>query len=254
MDGGSETANDARPPAGRTETSLTGDEPELHEFFGEAHRTIVRFAEMLAFEGVRRGLIGPREVPRLWGRHLVNCGTVTGFLPATGVVVDVGSGAGLPGVVLAAMRPDLQVVLLEPMERRVVWLHEVVGELGLTSVEVRRGRAEDSPRGAFDTVTARAVAPLDRLATWTLPLLRPGGALVAMKGERAQEELDSAQDVLRSLGAVSAEVLSTPVVAGVPATKVVRVVQGEQVPAARSASTAPSRTAPKRGRKARRGR
>src|SRR5690554_6364955 len=155
---------------------LSADDLRLPAVFGDAYDLVRRFADLLANEGVKRGLIGPREVPRLWERHIVNSAAVAGFLPEAGSVVDVGSGAGLPGVVLAAMRPDLRVILLEPMERRSVWLQEVVEALALTSVEVIRGRAEDmSQTLTVDVVTARAVAPMDRLVVWTLPLLPVGG-------------------------------------------------------------------------------
>lgn len=209
---------------GTEESFLRGDEPQVVRFFGEAYAAVARFHAMLAEDGVRRGLIGPREVPRLWERHLVNCGTVAAFLPHRGTVVDVGSGAGLPGVVLAAMRPELHVVLLEPMERRTTWLSEVTAELGLTNAEVVRGRAEEQ-RGRIvaDVVTARAVAPMDRLARWCLPLLREGGALVAMKGRSAEQELVEARPEIARLGGDGGEVVPAAAVEGVPGTAVVRV-------------------------------
>jgi 16S rRNA (guanine527-N7)-methyltransferase len=152
----------------------------------------MQFAEMLGQHGVDRGLIGPREVERLWGRHLLNSAVISELLPEGSRVVDVGSGAGLPGIPLALARPDLRLTLLEPMARRVAWLNEVVEQLGL-SVSVIRGRAEEvgvrQRLNDCDAVTARAVAPLGRLATWCLPLLRPGGSLLALKGASAAEEL-----------------------------------------------------------------
>jgi len=203
----------------------TVDDPEVITFLGAALPVVAQFAQLLSEEGVLRGLIGPREVPRLWSRHLLNSAAVAGHLPTTGTVVDVGSGAGLPGVVLAALRPDLDLVLVEPMERRVVWLREVVQALGLPRVEVVRGRAEDlAGRWAADVVTARAVAPLERLVPWTLPLLRTDGVLLAMKGERASVELAEARRVIETAGGGGAEVLEATSVPGC-STTVVRVVK-----------------------------
>ena len=149
-----------------------------------------RYAALLATDGVTRGLLGPREVPRLWDRHLLNCLAVEVLVPAGARVADVGSGAGLPGLVLAIARPDLSVTLVEPMLRRATFLEEAVGALGLTNVVVRRARAEqlDSTE-RFDVVTSRAVAPLDRLAAWCAPLLASEGLMLAMKGDRAEAEL-----------------------------------------------------------------
>lgn len=193
-------------------------------YLGAAYVKVVGFHDLLAQEGVTRGLIGPREVPRLWERHLMNSAAVAPFLPATGSVVDIGSGAGLPGVVLAAMRPDLHVVLLEPMERRVTWLREVVSTLGLTSVEVVRGRADElHGKRLFDAVTARAVAPLDRLVAWSLPLLRQGGVLVALKGSQAAQELEAARPAVEATGGGTGEVLEARTIDGVDPTMVIRI-------------------------------
>jgi 16S rRNA (guanine527-N7)-methyltransferase len=160
-----------------------------------------RYAAWLADAGVVRGLIGPREVPRLWDRHILNCAVLAGALPETGTVADVGSGAGLPGLVVAIARPGLEVTLIEPLLRRTTFLSEVVDDLGLDNVEVLRGRA-DSLHGArvFDAVTSRAVAPLGRLLEWSMPLVAPGGALVAMKGSSVREEIEEARGVLAALG------------------------------------------------------
>ncbi|OLF18301.1 16S rRNA (guanine(527)-N(7))-methyltransferase RsmG [Actinophytocola xanthii] len=159
--------------------------------FGDALPLAVEFAERLAAAGVERGLIGPREVERLWDRHLLNSAVVAERIDSGARVVDVGSGAGLPGIPLALARPDLDLTLLEPMARRVAWLEEVVGALGLT-VRVVRGRAEEpgikQRRAGADVVIARAVAPLDRLWGWSAPLLRQGGRLLALKGESAEAE------------------------------------------------------------------
>jgi 16S rRNA (guanine527-N7)-methyltransferase len=166
-----------------------------------------RYAAWLADAGVVRGLIGPREVPRLWDRHILNCAVLADALPASGTVVDIGSGAGLPGVVLAIARPELQVTLVEPLLRRTVFLTEVVADLGLANVEVVRGRAEAlHGQRAFDAVTSRAVAPLGRLLEWSMPLVRPSGALVAMKGASVREEIEEARPVLGRLGCADPEV------------------------------------------------
>ena len=167
----------------------------------------VRFAEILADTGVTHGLIGPREVPRLWDRHVLNCAVVQDAFPAGARLVDVGSGAGLPGVALAIVRPDLEVHLVEPMLRRTEWLSGVVDELALDNVSVHRGRAEDLAGAvAAPFVTARAVARLDKLARWCVPLLEPGGTLVAMKGRSAAEELSADRRALERLGLVAAAV------------------------------------------------
>ena len=160
--------------------------------FGESLTAAVRFTELLAAVGVERGLIGPREVDRLWDRHILNSAVIADAMPENARVVDLGSGAGLPGIPVAIARPDLDVILLEPMARRVAWLTEVVDTLAL-SASVVRGRAEESAIkqqlvGA-DVVIARAVAPLARLWEWSAPLLRQGGRLVALKGESADEEV-----------------------------------------------------------------
>jgi 16S rRNA (guanine527-N7)-methyltransferase len=152
-------------------------------------------------------LIGPREVPRLWERHLLNCAAAAELVPEGRAVGDVGSGAGLPGLVLAIVRPDLRITLIEPLQRRVTWLCEVVDRLGLRdSVTVLRSRAEDSSQRDFDVVTARAVAPLDVLAGWCLPLVRSGGVMLALKGQSAADELARAEPTLRRLGAREWEV------------------------------------------------
>jgi 16S rRNA (guanine527-N7)-methyltransferase len=161
-----------------------------------------RFVEHLATSGVQRGLIGPREVPRLWERHVLNCAAIHGLLATESEVADVGSGAGLPGVALAIARTDLRMTLVEPLLRRVTWLQEVVDDLALDRVTVIRGRAEDLHGSlCVDAVTARAVAPLPALAAWCLPLLRPGGRLLAIKGSTAQDELVRSVPALRAAGA-----------------------------------------------------
>lgn len=166
-----------------------------------------RYAEVLATEGVVRGLIGPREAPRLWERHLLNCAVLERWIPTDATVCDVGSGAGLPGLVLAIGRPDLTVTLVEPLLRRTTFLSEVADELGLDNVEVVRGRAETlHGERHFSVVTSRAVAPLDRLLGWSMPLVAPDGALVAMKGTSVQDEIVAAGPVLTELGCADPEV------------------------------------------------
>jgi 16S rRNA (guanine527-N7)-methyltransferase len=169
--------------------------------FGPALGVARQYAELLAGPGVERGLIGPRETARLWDRHLMNCAAVADLVPPASSVIDLGSGAGLPGVVLAMLLPDSEVVLLEPQARRVAFLEECVRALELGNAAVRRGRAEDVAGDlTADVVTARAVAPMDRLAAMALPLVRPGGLVLALKGAAAAQELAQAEPVLRGLG------------------------------------------------------
>lgn len=205
--------------------------------FGDRLPGAERFATMLAEQGVRRGLIGPRELPRIWDRHLLNSAVLAELLPPNCRVVDVGSGAGLPGIPLAIARPDVELVLLEPMARRVAWLREVIEELDL-SVEVVRGRAEEGPvrdrLADQDVVTARAVAPLERLSAWCLPLLRPGGRLLALKGSTAAEELERDAAAVQAVGGSPGEVLSCgDNVLDVPTTVVVVERVSQKVPGRR---------------------
>lgn len=183
-----------------------------------------RYAHLLATEGVVRGLIGPREAPRLWERHLLNSAVLSEAMPDGASVCDIGTGAGLPGLVLAIARPDLQVTLVEPLLRRTTFLEEVVEELALDNVEVVRGRAEDlHGKRTFDVVTSRAVAPLERLLRWSMPLVAARGALVAMKGETVADEIEQAAPVLKKFRASVPEVslIGADVVS--PPTRVVRV-------------------------------
>ncbi|GAA2511983.1 16S rRNA (guanine(527)-N(7))-methyltransferase RsmG [Pilimelia columellifera] len=167
------------------------------QLFGDRLRLAARYAELLVTDGVLRGLIGPREAPRVWDRHILNCAVMVDLLPDGAYVADVGSGAGLPGIVLAVARPDLHLTLVEPLGRRAAFLSEAVSTLGLDArVRVLRGRAEECVSGALsdsfapaDIVTARAVAPLDRLVGWCLPLARVGGRLLALKGASAAGEI-----------------------------------------------------------------
>lgn len=213
--------------------------PAAGEIFGEALGDAIAYADLLASAGVERGLIGPREVPRLWERHLLNCAVVAPALAASASVADIGSGAGLPGLVLALCRPDVRVTLIEPMLRRVRFLEEAVSDLGLDSVEIVRARAEEL-RGdrRYDAVTARALAPLDRLGGWCLPLVRPGGTLLAFKGESATAELEAAFPTLQGLGATDAHVaIYGEGVLAVP-TRVVVISTGSTPPAPGSAPVA----------------
>lgn len=176
--------------------------------FGRAARQAERYAQLLAGVGVERGLIGPNEVPRLWERHLVNSAVVAELVPPGCSLVDLGSGAGLPGIVLAMLLPDSEVVLLEPMLRRATFLGECVAELGLGNTRVVRARGEQmAGKLAMDVVTARAVAPLDRLAALAVGLLRPGGIVLAVKGAKASVEVREAKTALDRLGLRDAEVL-----------------------------------------------
>ena len=196
--------------------------------FGARLGKAERYVELLATDGVTRGLIGPRETSRLWDRHLVNCALVAELVPDAGELVDIGSGAGLPGIVLAMLRPRLHVVLLEPLLRRSVFLDECVRALDLPNATVLRARAEDkaASRISADVATARAVAPLDRLVGWAAGLLRPGGQLLAIKGQSAAAELEAAEPVLSRLGVRSAEVLQAGHGRVVSATTIVRIVMG----------------------------
>ena len=220
-----ETRLGAESTAPQTPDPLSGDE-RVVAYLGDAYPVLAHFHELLTSQGVLRGLIGPHEASRLWERHLLNSAAVAQFLPTTGRLIDVGSGAGLPGVVLAAMLPEVDVVLLEPMERRVDWLSEVVQALDLHNVVVRRGRAEElHGELVAQAVTARAVAPLDRLGRWTLPLLVKGGVLVALKGRQAAQEVAAARKVFKKFGAGTAEILEASTIDGVASTTVVRVVR-----------------------------
>lgn len=167
------------------------------QIFGDRVRLARSFAHALAEHGEQRGLIGPLELPRLWSRHILNCAIVAPLVEP-GLVADVGSGAGLPGIVLAIARPDVDFVLIEPMDRRVTWLNEQVADLQLDNVEVVRARAQETGRdGEFSQVTARAVSALSKLIPMTAPLLRPGGELILMKGAGAENEIEAASKVMR---------------------------------------------------------
>jgi 16S rRNA (guanine527-N7)-methyltransferase len=181
--------------------------PHAAGVFASRLPLVEHYAEILATDGVVKGLIGPREVPRLWDRHIMNSAVIVPRVPQDASVADIGTGAGLPGLVWAIARPDLQVTLVEPLLRRTTFLQETVDALGLDNVEVLRGRAEEVDR-TFEVVTARAVAALDKLGRWCLPLVAPGGVLLAMKGRSAADEVKAATSTLRRLGATSIVVTS----------------------------------------------
>ena len=165
---------------------------------GPGFTQLSKFADILAQDGVRLGLIGPREVERIWDRHILNCAALTELIEDGQSIIDIGSGAGLPGIVLAILKPNSKVILIEPMQRRTDFLTQVKADLGLTNVEIIRGRAEGQKVTA-QIVTSRAVAPLDKLLAWSWPLVVKGGKVLAIKGEKAQEELENAQKVISFL-------------------------------------------------------
>jgi 16S rRNA (guanine527-N7)-methyltransferase len=176
--------------------------------FGDELARARTYADLLTGAGVERGIVGPAEAERLWDRHLLNCGAIARLIPASSSVVDLGSGAGLPGIVLALLLPGATVTLVEPMARRVDFLNECVAELKLGNTTVLRGRAEDlAGHVSADVVTARAVAPLGRLVGLMLGLMRPGGRALAIKGATAEAELARARPVLARLGIADAKVV-----------------------------------------------
>jgi 16S rRNA (guanine527-N7)-methyltransferase len=175
--------------------------------FGDQIDQARSFAQTLAGDSDELGLLGPRELDKLWSRHILNSAVVAELVRPGDKVADVGSGAGLPGIPMAIARPDAQFVLIEPMERRSTWMLEVVEDLGLKNVRVLRSRAEDVTEQDFDIVTARAVAVLDKLLKMCVPLLKPGGALIALKGSKAAEEIANSKKLEKKLGISSFEIL-----------------------------------------------
>ena len=225
--------------------------PVAADIFGSALPSAQRFVAHLADTGISWGLVGPREVPRLWDRHVLNCAVLTDLIDEGARVVDIGSGAGLPGLTIALRRSDLDVVLVEPLLRRARWLELVVADLGLPNVTVRRARAEElHGQEQGDYVTARAVASLDRLARWGLPLLRPNGELLALKGRSAAEEVARTASAVASVGGVSTEVVTVGGDLLDPPVTVVRVRRGSR-PAA-SEKSAPSSARRRGGPRSRR--
>lgn len=220
---------DKSPDTDVSPTDLSQDplhaSPAVRDFFGPAFPQVESFAKLLADQGVLRGLIGPREVTRLWERHLLNSAAVVPFLGSnddSGTIVDVGSGAGLPGLVIAAMLPQRRVVLVEPMERRTTWLFEAAEHCGIDNVTVVRGRAEEvTDVVEADVLTARAVASIDKLVKWCAPLLSSSGEMVLLKGRSAPDEIERAKYTLRKFG-LTASVESAPTIDELEATSVVR--------------------------------
>lgn len=189
--------------------TLTGNDlTAAEQVFGDRLSLAQRYVEHLATSGIERGLIGPREVPRLWARHVLNCAVVQEHIAENASVADVGSGAGLPGLCLAIARPDLKLTLIEPLERRVIWLTEVVEDLGLDNVTILRSRAEQAVGQVdADYVTARAVSALVGLLDITMPILRGTGQLLALKGRSAAEEITKAKKKLNKYGARETEII-----------------------------------------------
>lgn len=206
-----------------TQKSLTPDNVEgellvdqvipdaAKEIFGERIDVARRYAQRLETAGIQRGLIGPREIPRIWGRHILNSAVLGEVIEDGQRVIDVGSGAGLPGIPLAIARPRVKVQLLEPLLRRTKFLEEVVADLQLDNVEVHRGRAEEKPiireLSGADVVTSRAVAPLGKLCAWSLPLAKVGGAMKALKGSSVTEEIERDAQEINKAGGGSREVV-----------------------------------------------
>jgi 16S rRNA (guanine527-N7)-methyltransferase len=206
-----------------------GTPPIVEELYPLSVDRLAAYADLLATEGTLRGLIGPREVPRLWERHLLNCAVLERLIPEEAAVADIGTGAGLPGIVLALVRPDLQVSLVEPLLRRTTFLLEAVERLELPNAEVVRSRAEDLKPASFDVVASRAVAPLGKLAGWCLPLCVEGGLMLAMKGLSAADELAESEGALEALGAEEWHVHELGVDELAQPTTVVSIVAGRAV-------------------------
>jgi 16S rRNA (guanine527-N7)-methyltransferase len=229
MSESSRAAATGKPAVGVGGTSGIPATPDIaHSVFGSRFPLVEQYVVLLATAGVQRGLIGPREVGRLWERHILNCVVVQELISPGAMVCDLGSGAGLPGLVLALARPDLRVILLEPLLRRTTFLTECRDALDLDNVTVLRSRAEEQAgRLRVDVVTARAVAPLNQLAAWALPLLRPEGQLLAIKGDSAATELQAARAELKKLGAVQCAVTHLGHDVVEPATTLVRIQAGQ---------------------------
>jgi 16S rRNA (guanine527-N7)-methyltransferase len=206
---------------------VSRETPEVtgaRDVFGGRLALAIRYAELLETDGVLRGLIGPREGPRIWERHVLNCAAVSAVIPESADVCDIGSGAGLPGLVLAIARPDLAVTLVEPLHRRTVFLHEAIAELSLDNVGVVQGKAAALHGGRrYAVVTSRAVAPLGKLLTWSMPLVASAGVLLAMKGSTASDEVAACRSLVRSLGCGDPEILKLAALSEDQPTYVVRV-------------------------------
>jgi 16S rRNA (guanine527-N7)-methyltransferase len=190
------TWSSIRPDHDRVTSAPTAADQVAHQLYGHEVSRISQYVDILATRGVAYGLLGPKEASRIWERHILNSAALSQLIEPGNTVIDVGSGAGLPGIPLTLLRPDLRITLLEPLLRRFTFLVQALSELGLSGrVEVVRARAEDHT-GRYDVVVARAVAPLDRLIGWCDPLRRPEGVLLALKGQNAGAEIDQAAQVL----------------------------------------------------------
>ena len=226
-------------PSRDSETTPSSDAPltpsAARDIFGENLPRAERYVDWLSGPGLERGLMGPREKPRLWDRHVLNSAAVAQCFVAGETVIDIGSGAGLPGIPLALARPDLSITLVEPLLRRVNFLQDVVADLGL-EMKVIRGRAEEDhiikSVGGADAVTSRAVAPLAKLAKWSVPLLRPEGRMLALKGTSATDELEKDSAELSRMGLKSARVQTIDV----PGAEPTWVVMGSYEPPPRAKS------------------
>lgn len=218
------------------------DLPAAAAFFGERLPLAERYAERLATDGVERGLIGPREADRLWDRHILNSAAIATLFEPEERVADVGSGAGLPGIPLAIARPDLTVVLIEPLARRTVFLEEMIAELGLNAT-VLRARAQEAVTliSPFDAATSRAVASLDKLSGWCIPLLRVGGRMLSIKGERAVQEVGEHRSAMAAVGALDPTVIQCGAEYLDPPTTVVVARRGPQQAAPKKRSKATRR-------------
>lgn len=194
------------------------------EIFGDRLPLAEKYHDVLATDGLMYGFMGPREVPRLWGRHILNCAVISEAIEENATVADIGSGAGLPGIPLAIARPDLQITLIEPLLKRSNFLREVVQDFGLDNVTVVRGRAEDKDvleqLGTFDVVTSRAVAALGKLTKWSMPLVTPGGRMIALKGATAEDELKKDAAAIKKAGGVDAKVYTVGEILDEPSTVV----------------------------------
>jgi 16S rRNA (guanine527-N7)-methyltransferase len=220
-----DTGSSATPGAADAESAAPGDVSRLvaERVFGDASAlvSISRYKDILASRGIDWGLLGPREVDRIWGRHILNSAAIAELIPHGASVADVGSGAGLPGIPVALLRPDLTVDLIEPLLRRSTFLTHSVDDLGITArVSVRRERAEQVDR-TYDAVLSRALAPLDRLLRWCLPLMKPTGQILAIKGSSAGQELIDHQRLIRSSG-LAAEIVTPRLSPEVESTTVIR--------------------------------
>ncbi|MFC0582498.1 16S rRNA (guanine(527)-N(7))-methyltransferase RsmG [Micrococcoides hystricis] len=185
------------------------EQKAAEHIFGDRLPLAERYVEHLATSGIERGLIGPREVPRLWGRHVLNCAIMAELMPEGATLADVGSGAGLPGLTLAIARPDLRINLIEPLERRTIWLNEVIEDLGLENVEVLRARSEQLfDEVSVDIVTARAVSALKNLIGMCMPLANSSGELLALKGRSAADEIAAAGKELKKHKCAEPEILT----------------------------------------------